>query len=100
MTVHGVGQRDLGLALGERREAREQLALARQPRREVRDIASRVVGLDLDLPLGDRHRPDQVGSEPADMGQAVILRDRLDGAAHQGGRRPRVLVARIPGAAG
>ena len=93
----GKGQR--GLALRDRGAANGFLAAGSQPRGKMRNVAPRILGLDLHRELGERDRAQQVGRQPCNVREPECRRGALDAARDQRNRRPAVLVVRMPRAA-
>jgi hypothetical protein len=59
-----------------------------------------IVRRDLDARLADGRGPQEVDSEPPEMGQSVFGRDAFDRATDERRRRPGVLMVGMPRAAG
>jgi hypothetical protein len=66
----------------------------------VPGVAAGIVRRDLDATLADGRGPQEVDSEPPEMGQSVLGRDMFDRATNQSRGRPGVLMVRMPRATG
>ena len=71
------------LALHQRRETRDLLVLGRHATRKVSGVAAGVVRHDLDATVADGRGPQEVDSEPPEMGQSVFGRGAFDRATDE-----------------
>ena len=76
MARSSFGDRQIVLALHERREARDLLAFRRQPAGIVAGVAADVVRRNLDATFADRRGPQQIDGEPTEMREAVVAAAR------------------------
>jgi hypothetical protein len=95
MARRAVRDGEVVLALHERGEARDLLVAREKAAGIVAGVAAEVVCRDSDATVADRRRTQEIDSESPKMGEA-FGRDALDRPADQRGRRPGVLVVRMP----
>ena len=93
------GDRHVLLALHERGETRDVLALRRQASGIVAGVAAGVVRRDLDAAVADRRGPDEIDGEASEMRQALVGGGAFDRPADERRRRASVLMVGIPGPA-
>jgi hypothetical protein len=94
-----IGQLHDVLTLGHCRDVRNLFVIHDEPSGKMARISPHVVGNDLDVEVADRHRAQQVGSEPREMRKSDLERRIFDGPAHERDRWTGMLLVGVPRAA-